>query len=780
MLPVDSVMASLLATAVRAPRVYISAQLPAITNAATGTIDPSKLGSQMIITKPTGLRLRNMIEIGSDSADFTLNNTDGTLSPISANVYSRYFYPGAIDNKYTIYVGLENEDQEEVYAKGTYVSVTAAQDSSSDGNTLTMNLLDQFSTFMGNVYTQIPPKLYGNQQSADYNPAYALNNPSGDLRYYYCDAVNWMQTTTNNGMLDSDFIQVNVYSSAYNGGSVPVPSTSQFNYTIDYNNGGIAFTNAQGPNDIISVDARPQSINPMLALKHLFEDFGAFSPAFMKFDNPGILIPVMEIARDRSILDVAKDIVFATMPRGIQWQLYFDENGYLIFTEPAIDGPPVVTLTDERDILTITPEYTAKDIHNVVRAQATLNNGSINMPLVSVSYDVNSISVFGQKPTYDIPIQMLATIPMMDPGGGMAFLNALTMNALVAASTPSINVEMTILPNPALQVGDPIAVIEHKTGINKSFYINQIDTDIQGPDYAQTLRLTQLKSNQDFQFGISEVIGAPSPTNPNAIQTQTGMINSVGFQNATDSTPTFVVANGVPAVDSAYNPVNFNWSGGSFKIIIGLSNPPTVSGSTNSYYVWRWMYIAEDALVGSQIVTGDGSAANIWGGNQPYLTAMNAVYGAGTTNALAQPYDVVNNLDTPRSRRFYWPLLRCSDWANDGTTAMTTGQTLTSTWSNGPGASQPYMYGNLRPGMTNYFFNTTRGFTGAALYNSQFFQSVLQVSSTVQYGVDFGPQSTQTMSYAIKRKTTPCYLGILVATTAGTMQLKRVPFYLQP
>lgn len=767
-----------MASAVRAPRVYISCQIPAITNSTTGTIDASKLGSQYIITHPTGMRLRNVLEIGSDTADFTIDNTSGQYSPISPNVFSRYFYPGAIDNKYQIYVGLESEGTEEVFSKGTYVSSTTAQQSSEGANTLTLNCLDQFSTMMGNVYTQVPPKLYGNQQSANFNPNYALSNPSGDHKYYYCDAVNWMQTTTNNGMLNSDFIQVAVYSSAYQSGSTPVPNSGQFAYTVDYNNGGVVFTNAQGPNDVISVDARPQAINPMLALKHLFVDFASFSPSFLKLDNPGILIPVMEIARDRSILDVAKDICYATMPKGVQWTLYFDENGYLNFCEPNIDGPPVVTLIDERDILNISPEYTSANIANVVRAQAQLNNGSNNMPVVSVSYDVNSISVFGQKPTYDIPSQMLATLPMLDPGSAMSFMNNLTMNALIAMSTPRINISMDILPNPALQVGDPVQIIENKTGINKNFYIQQIDTDISESDYKQTLRLIQLQSNQDYQFGLQANIGAPSPSNPNVIQTQSGLISQVGFQNANDPTPTYVVANGIPAVDASYNPINFYWAGGSFNVIINLATPP----SGESYYIWRWMYLSEDVYTGGQIVSGDGSARNIWGSNRSYLTAMNATYGAGTTSALAQPYDVVNNADSARSRRFYWPLLRPSDWVtNDGVTAYTTGQTLTSTWSAGPGAASGcYMYGNLRVGLNNTFFNTTSGFIGVQIYNSSYFTNTLGASSNISYGVDFGPTSSQSLYYGIHRKTTPGYLGILVATTAGTFQYKRVPFYLQP
>jgi len=154
MLPIDPTTAAMLATSIRVPRVYISCQIPAITNATTGTIDPTKLGSQFLLTNCTGLHINNQIEVGADTADFTLDNTSGSLTPIAPSMFSRYFYPGNLDNKYQIYIGLESQGTEVVYPKGTYVSSTTAQQSAQGVNTLTVNCLDQFSMFTGNVYTR--------------------------------------------------------------------------------------------------------------------------------------------------------------------------------------------------------------------------------------------------------------------------------------------------------------------------------------------------------------------------------------------------------------------------------------------------------------------------------------------------------------------------------------------------------------------------------------------------------------------------------------------------
>jgi hypothetical protein len=232
----------------------------------------------------------------------------------------------------------------------------------------------------------------------------------------------------------------------------------------------VTFTNAQGATDVISVDARPLAMAPEDMLKHLFVDFGSFSPSFLKFDKTGIYLPILEVARDRSIIDIAKEITWCTAPRGVRWRLYFDENGYLVFTEGAMDGPPVKVLTDERDILRVAPEFGSRDIKNVVRATARAAN---DQQLTAIAYDVQSISTFGQKPTYDIPTQLLATVGGMDPGSGINYMNGLVNAAIFELSMPSITVEVDILPDYTLQVGDPVAVIEKKTGLGGNGLINK-------------------------------------------------------------------------------------------------------------------------------------------------------------------------------------------------------------------------------------------------------------------------------------------------------------------
>ena len=961
MLPVNSALAAILQTAYRAPRAYAIMQLPLISGTSPQTIDYNKLGSQIVLTNIASLRRVSILEPGSDTLNIKLAvGVDGYYSPINASSPAgRYFFPGAVDNTLQLYLGLNREGAETLLPKGVFIEESFSQVSYNGINDVNLSLLDQWTECKGQVYTQFPPKLYGNQTSSYYNPNYALRNPSGDLKTWIGDTSNWMQANTQNVYWSNDFIAVQVYvgssttastttsasfvvpavgtsvnvtvtsATGFSTGTLvnivisnasgdvmagkitavsgsvltvnnlgcptgdvgaTVPSGQSFTsgpaaspvnpsvlpYTINYNTGTVTFTSALPANSVVSVDARPLSMAPELMIYHLFSDYASINPNFFKIDNTGIQLPVMENARDRSILDIAKEIAQCTAPRGIQWQVYFDELGYLCFTEMAVDGPPQVILTDTQHILKISPEYTSRDIYNVVRATATSAN---NQPIEVIAYDVASISTFSQKPTYDIPTQLLSTVGGLDPGTAVSLMNGLTSSILFSNSQPTITTDIEILYNPALQVGDAVTVVESKTGINKDFYIKQITEEMNGGDITQTLRIEQLKKSQDYMFGIGAYVGAPNPTNANGIQASTNLISSVSIAG------TQVVYNGKPVTDASLNPLIATWTGGNLPISITTNTP--FSNSTNGQaqlYIWRWIYIAEDAYEiggGGNVInlcTGNGNSANLNtlypGSSQQIPSSPYAQDVQGAISGLfynnTYPWAYRTNSDTPTSRRYFWPLIRPSSWyTNDGVTGVTTQTTWSDTITQGPGASgaNVQFYGNLRVGMSNFFGNVTSGYRGVALYASggtvttvsgkftvpqiggnvtiqvangssllngtlvnivingggdlmsavvlsgggtntlalnctnvpladvgttsisggavstgTVAANYLGVSSTYTYGVDFGPAyggSGVTIAYGLKRKFTPCYLGIMAATTAGQVQYKRIPFQIQ-
>lgn len=756
-------MAKLLSQMVRSPRAYASIQLPLQTDPSTNTYDYTKLGSILLLNDILSIRRVNIYQTGSDSLDISVSGQGGIVSPLnSSSPYGKYFYPGAADTKIQVWMGLINNGVETIYPKGIFINESTKQQNDKSQNTASISALDQWSTFQGYVYTQFPPKLYGNQTTGYYNPNYKLvplNTSGGNASAWGGDTLNWMTQAADAPAFASDYVPVAVYVDT-TGGSSPASVPYGSPYAIDYARGEIFFGTAIPSTSIVSVDARPLAMTPEKMLYHLFVDFGFFNPSFLKFDTSGIVLPILQNAWDQPITDVANEIAQATAPRGIQWRLYFDENGYLVFTENAIDGPPVKTFVDVFDILKSNPEYTARNISNVVRATGRAAN---NQPLIAISYDVTSLSIFTQRATYDIPYELVAATVGMDPGSAMFFMQGLTNSMLSELSTPSIQYELEIPFDPALQVGDAIVVMEYQTGLNKQFYIEQITEEIQGPDCKQTLRVQEFKGNQDFQFGVSFYAGAPEPQNANAIQTNDKLINAVEIGGVT------VVQNGQPILDSNLNQIIATWNGGSLPISISLFDPNTIASGSH-VYLWRWMYISEDVYDQNGLpLTAPG-----FSGSSPYSSQIPVDF---------PNWDYLNGQDSPRARRLYWPIMRCVDWANDGPlTPYTSAVTLNSKWSGGPGnyGYQGSIYGNLRVGLSNYFGGTSPNYSGVSVFaQGTPAQTILGGISNVKYGLDWGNSyNGQVLTYGIKRKYTPCFLGLLAIADSGVCQLKRIPFQL--
>lgn len=801
-------LAAMLRTAIRAPRAYGMIQLPLVIYETLNTIDYSQLGSSLTIDHILSCQATRILEPGSDSVQVKLLNQDGSLSPITpVSPLGNYFSPGVVDNKLVLYFGLSGPNGETIAPQGVYLMDVVAQESVGGVNQITVTAQDGFYMFSGSVNTQFPPQLYGIQTSNYFNPNYALTNPSGDGMTWVSDCKQWMSDPTDAPYFASNFIIPSLYIGTV---ANPASTATTLAWTPDYEHGTVILdaplgTSPDGTAWVVSVDALPLAMAPEDMMRHLFCDYGNLDPSFLKFDCSGMYLPVLAIGYEQTILDVAKSIIEATATRGTNWQLFFDELGYLNFRENVFDLPPVAVLTDERDILSWRPEYSARQIANVVRATCTSIN---NQPLTIVSYDTDSMNVFSTRTIYDIPSELLATIPGMDPGTAVSYLSSMTGSVLFEKCTPTVDAEAEVLYNPCYQPGDIVTIIEKKTGTQMDFSINQITTAIDGETVKQTLRLSQFKRSQDYMFGIGAYAGAGLPTSgSNASQGQTQLITDVSIGG------TAVVTSGKPVTDQSLNQIQAVWSKGSPLPIVISTQAPVVNGTQCSLYVWRWIYIAEDAYViagNGELykATGNGQSCGIYpsnpiGPNAAQIADLSGGYYAQTMSGgdhtsghwpYTLPYDFRANLDTPNSRRFFWPLLRCSDWiTTDGVTDVG-GQTLTSTWSGGVGveATQSVgniitgaqtgvqLYGNLRVGLSDYFSNVTVGYTSQGLYYPNTpAANALGCSSFARYGVDFGPPVVANMIYGINRKQTPAYLCILAATDGGNIQFKRIPFILQ-
>ena len=846
MIPLNAQMSALLATQIRAPKVYLGFDVPVQIPQDPNSYDFYKLGSQYLMQNVVSVRTVTSIDFGANTMDISFIDQTGQFSPQSGTAaLGRYFFPGIIDNKVQLYYGLGDGSEEVVVPKGVFVVSSFQGNSEAGTNTVTCNMLDQLSVFKGTIYAEFPPRLYGNQTTGYYNPYYNLYpvNPSGGTAtIWQCDAVNWMTASTQAPAYASDFVTPTLYvGTSMAPASLPYTGTA----TIYAALGQVVFGTAISTSSLVSVDARPLGMAPELMLYHLCHEFGYFDPAWYKFDLTGIIMPVQYIALDQAISDIAQQIVVTTAPRGIQWSFFFDEYGYIRFQELPLDGAPVWTFNDEYDLLRWQPEFSDKDLANVVRAESI---GAINnQPLTVISIDSDSISIYGQRATYSVPNQYLTCTVGMDPGSAVAYLNGLCNSLLFQKSTPSIVGTASVLPNYNLQNGDVVRIVDSATGTDDTFYITQTTDQISGTDVSQELKLQQIKATQDFQFGIQSYTGAPLATNPNQVQTDSDIIETVTLQNGTDPAVT-LVNNGQPVLDRTGNPVLFSWDGvsdlnysieiaappstvtastlttstfvipaavGDTKVVHitvgapfptgtaifisdgthwmygtitsagGTATPVVTLTSTNAYgatmataanfstngqaqtFIWRYMYMAADPVYKSNTV------------GPLFMSGASA----GTINypTLYPTYDITNGLDTAASRRFYWPLLRPSDWLNnDGKASYISDTTLTSTWSGGIGAVTPHIYGNLSVGKSNYYGNVSSGYLGQALFaQGSPGAEILGLSSIAEYGVDYGPVgSTGSIYYNIASKTIPCYLGILCANTAGSHQFKRIQFQL--
>jgi hypothetical protein len=799
---VDDAIASMLRSAIRAPRVYLWMELPLITDATLMSVDYEKLGSQIILDKVLGVSTTQMYTPGSDSMDAKVSNQDGSLSPIGPNSsLGRYFYPGAIDNKIAVYFGLTNSGQEVIAPAGIYVTRSINQKSTGEANEMTITAADQFQMFQATVSASFPPRLYGNQISNYYNPNYALKNPSGDSMTYISDTKNWMTDTVSAPAFASDYSVLTVYVGT---ADAPASTPTKLQFTANYPLGTVTFASPLASGSIVSVDVTPLAMAPELMMYHLFTEFGYMDPSWFKFDMSGILLPRMDLGSDRSIMEIATDIATATAGRGIAWTLFFDELGYLNFREILQDAGAVAVLTDDRDILSWTPEYDATNIENVIRATATAIN---TQPITVVSYDGDSMNAYGQSATYDLSYDLLTAVKGMDPGSAVTFMSGLCNSQLFSNSTPTISAELEVLYNPLYQCGDILTIRESRTATDLDFYIDQNRKEITGADIKQTLRVVQFKKSQDYNFGLASYFGAPQPqTGQNGNQGLGGLIAQVSIAG------TAVVTNGQPVKNTQGTPLVASWNGGGLTVDIETITPPNAS----SIALWRWIYIAEDAYVETSNGTilkayGNGQSCGIYpnpeGPTPAQVSDLTGAYyeffqdyahtfgGFNPNNVATLPYDFRANLDSVGSRRFFWPLIRTADWiANDGVLSASV-ISSSSTWNGGPagstvidpngtpdgGASGFYqLYGNLRVGISDFFQTTTLAYSGVALYATGTPGALaLGATSTANYGVDFGlPVNPNKLFYGINRKITPAYLCILAASTAGTYQFKRIPFQL--
>ncbi len=589
MQPVSGVLASLLGKSSRRVTAEVLVQFP---NPANNL----QAGGQILLDGVTKLTVARNEEATSDTIDLEVANGDGRYSPIrspgnfipmpsSGPRFPDALKVGSVNKKILAYIGLDDVSGG-VYARSILpMGVFLLSDTS--GKTQVGEVsqsargYDISREFDFDVFGALPPPLFGIQNDIRYDSNYALKNPSGDLKTYVCDGKMFMAAKTDNPFLASSFQAV------FNGGSPPAggvnvyvgtptsPATtpvSSTTYAWDAQTGTITFTAAQASNAVVSIDGVPQAMSPEDMLYHLFYDYGGYDSSYFEFDTSNILLPSYVGGQGKTVWQIAQDITSATAPRSVAWRLRMDEYGHILFYEDKYADQPTETLIDERDFLTLGFTQTDNQLANVVRAQVEANN---NQSIVSISYDIDSVSENGERKTDDISTQSFLSLRGLPPLQVKSLLDAYTAVELHNKAQPIIELDATLLANPARQVGDKVTVIERNNGLSGPYIIKGITDTIDTGTWLQECRLRQVKLFANQNMGLpSAVTNVPAPgtsgdvsQNQNAgVSGRTGIISSVSVGG------TNVIANGGIVYDSSGNPVIPQISGATWDFSFTLDS----------------------------------------------------------------------------------------------------------------------------------------------------------------------------------------------------------------
>jgi hypothetical protein len=660
-----------------------------------------------------------------------------TVYPLPTPKFSDALKVGSANRKAIAYIGLENVDSSGVYTRsicpqGTFLLSDSTGKTQIGEVSQSARGYDITREFDFDVFGGLPHPLYGIQNDVRYDSNYNLKNPSGDLKTYVCDGKMFMTAKTDNPFLASAFqlvfggntapaSGVNVYvGTPTTPGTTPVsPST----YTWNALTGTVVFNTAQASNAVVSVDGVPQAMAPETMLYHLFNDYGGYDPNFFKFNTSNILIPAYVGGDGKTVWEIAQDIASATAPRCVAWRIRVDEYGYILFYEDAYAEQPKEVLVDERDFLTLSYTQTDNQLANVVRAEVEANN---QQSIVSIAYDIDSISDNGERKTDDLSTLSFLSLRGLPPLQVKSFLDSYTAVELNDKKKPILELDVTLLANPARQVGDKVTVIERAWGLSGPYIIKGLTNTVDSGVWTQEARLRAAQLYLNYNMGLPSAvtnvaapgsIGDVSQNLNNGVSGRTSIVKSVTVNGTT------AITNGGVVYDSTGNAVI-----------------PTVSGSN-----WTFAFTLDST--------------------QNYDTTVYQFLYFESPNTLSST-DVM--------------AVRLANWlTNDGVVipaaTVLAGYTQTSTHSTGTslGAGEKaYLYSNLVfPAFTNSL---------PPNYSSQM-TNITWLSSTGlsgSVGVGLGPNFTGSYSWTPQQKFNTGFYVIIAFNAAGATSIMRVPIFL--
>jgi hypothetical protein len=797
----------------------------------TATSDGSRAATQTILPGVLSWSITRNEDPSSNVAQITFADDLGEMTSTNPNgKFAPLFQPGVIDTKFIVYLGLEgnvypNTDYFDAHdsvmlQKFTGFVQTDSFQAQQFTNTKTLSLIDLTNQFRFPVNDTYPHPLYGNQTLSYFDPTYNLTpiNTNGEGMATEWECVGKMFTTgPTDPIYGSTHINVAVYVDTTGGSTPSGTAMDTSDYTFDNLNGILTLNTAIPATSVVSLAGNPTYMAPEIMVRKILLELANWSPDFLALDVSNILLPQF-VGSGQSVWACLALIAAQTSPRFLPWEMWADENGYLNFYETRVDGPPVKTFLEGRNIVTSNYSFDARQLRTVVRADGTViypSNGS-DQPVVSIAYDLDNINKYGQTEPYEVNSQTTQNVRHLSPTQAVSYLNMLTAAALAQLSRPVLSCQAEIWPDMTLQPGDKIAIKDSSIGMDRQFIITQTQETGQGKIHKEVLQL------QEFYDTINYMVGIPAGVNSDAVNSQGSAtapptLSIIGAVRAGNGVGTYPFQNGQYVTDKAGNQVFPIWNAhdpsamhfdvylnslpqnnysypnnGQLYTYYNLPpggynwTPSTNAAGQTVYYGVAPSFDIAGVAPGTNLYVGPDSVfyqfihappiqstdVTIWNppGNQ-YIAGIGSepTYEATAVNVYLWQWWYLCLDSTLGAGKFYRPVQRVnvSQDAAAHTISASGGLWVYNSWSAPPGpTSSSGYYGNVVVGVDNYYYPPP-GFVGVDV-----------MGDGVDVGCAFGPTVEAGTSYTGFQKLTTGHYCIFACNDQGQRQFMRIPFYL--
>lgn len=582
---------------------FALAQMPtqsAVVNNPPGTL----VASQIMLPDILSYRITRSQDLTSDSCTLTFaDDVANRLSTNTSGKQSPIFYPGPIDKKILLYLGMKGQIYTGTPQFQDFVQAAALQftgfvetDAASQAFTMldkTVTLNDLTSQFRFQVYDTFPHTLWGDQTlsyfDATYN-FYPIVNPANgnvDGKVWQTDG-RMFTMTSNDPVWGATHVPIVAYvdmtgntpqGTPVNADAVSIPTVpahtgtcSEFDF--DYSNGIITFHDSwlvsKGHGSglplgaAVSVQGNPTYMAPETMIRKLLVEKAGWSSTFIDLQTTNLLLPMFD-GQDRSIWDCMNAIASMTSPRFVPWKIWADEVGVIHFYETNLDSPPRRFYIDGQSIFNANHEYTARNIRTVVRGDGTVaiagtgtGSGS-DQSVTSIAYDNRAIAEYGLTEPLLLTQDVTDSIRHLTPTQAVAHLNLLSQAVLYQVSRPTYTITADIKPDYLLQIADKVRYTDVHTGVDKEMEVIGMEKASDGKKATMSVTLEEYYETINMNLGVPAGVSYNDNGQGATIAPPNSAI--IGAVQIGQTHPLYVFNNGDYTRDANNNPIVVTWDG---------------------------------------------------------------------------------------------------------------------------------------------------------------------------------------------------------------------------